>query len=131
MKKWFRTGKPWIWLTAGSVSISLIAVIGLVIMIGWRGLYFFWPSAIHEMSIEQADGSTRTLIGEIYESESVPTSRVSDAGTIMDGYEEEEVTRYLMKIGNREYVPLDFAWVLGPAIRADETPADLAVIERI
>ena len=58
MKKWFRTGKPWIWLTAGSVSISLIAVIGLVIMIGWRGLSFFWPSAIHEMDIKQADGST-------------------------------------------------------------------------
>lgn len=130
MNTWFKSGKPWIWLTAGSVSISLIAVIGLVLMIGWRGLSFFWPAAIHEMSIEQADGSTRTLIGEIYESESVPTSRISNSGTIMDGYEEEEVTRYLMKIGNREYVPLDFAWVLGPAIRSDETPAGLAVIER-
>ncbi|MCK7459472.1 phosphate ABC transporter permease PstA [Idiomarina aminovorans] len=130
MKTWFKSGKPWIWLTAGSVSISLIAVIGLILMIGWRGLSFFWPAAIHEMSIEQADGSTRSLIGEIYDSESVPTLRVSNAGTIMDGYEEEEVTRYLMKIGNREYVPLDFAWVLGPAIRSDETPSGLAVIER-
>ena len=76
MKKWFRTGKPWIWLTAGSVSISLIAVIGLVIMIGWRGLSFFWPSAIHEMDIKQADGSTKHIIGEVYDSEVVPTTRL-------------------------------------------------------
>lgn len=40
MNTWFKSGKPWIWLTAGSVSISLIAVIGLVLMIGWRGLSF-------------------------------------------------------------------------------------------
>lgn len=42
MKQWFNSGKPWIWLTAGSVSISLIAVLGLLILIGWRGLSFFW-----------------------------------------------------------------------------------------
>ncbi|MDV6315700.1 phosphate ABC transporter permease PstA [Idiomarina sp. HP20-50] len=130
MNTWFKSGKPWIWLTAGSVSISLIAVIGLVIMIGWRGLSFFWPSAIHEMSIEQADGSTRTLIGEIYDNETVPTTRIIESGVILDGFDEETVTRYLMKIGNREYVPLDFAWVLAPAIEKDTTPPDLAVIER-
>ena len=76
MKKWFRTGKPWIWLTAGAVSVSLIAVIGLVIMIGWRGLSFFWPSAIHEMDVLQADGSTKHIIGEVYDTETVPTTRL-------------------------------------------------------
>ncbi|MCA1767365.1 MAG: ABC transporter permease subunit, partial [Idiomarina sp.] len=130
MNTWFKSGKPWIWLTAGSVSISLIAVIGLVLMIGWRGLSFFWPAAIHEMVVEQPNGSTQTLIGEMYDSESVPTLQINQSGTLLEGYEEETVTRYLMKIGNREYVPLDFAWVLEPAIRTDKTPADLAVIER-
>lgn len=42
MNHWFKSGKPWIWLTAGAVSISLIAVIGLLLMIAWRGLSFFW-----------------------------------------------------------------------------------------
>jgi len=130
MNTWFKSGKPWIWLTAGSVSISLIAVIGLIIMIGWRGLSFFWPAPIHEMTIEQADGSTQTLIGEMYDSESVPTLQISQSDVLLEGYEEETVTRYLMKIGNREYVPLDFAWVLEPAIQSDKTPAELAVIER-
>lgn len=130
MKKWFNTGKPWIWLTAGSVSISLIAVIGLVLMIGWRGLSFFWPAPIHEMTVQQADGSSAQLIGEIYDSESVPTTRLTQSMVDLGNIESEMVTRYLMKIGNREYVPLDFSWVLEPLIIEDQTPADLAVIER-
>lgn len=130
MKKWFRTGKPWIWLTAGSVSISLIAVIGLVIMIGWRGLSFFWPSAIHEMDIKQADGSTKHIIGEVYDSEVVPTTRLPQSMVDLADIESETVTRYLMKIGNREYVPLDFTWVLESLVTEDTTPKDMAVIER-
>ncbi|MBL4742615.1 MAG: phosphate ABC transporter, permease protein PstA [Idiomarina sp.] len=130
MKKWFRTGKPWIWLTAGSVSISLVAVIGLVIMIGWRGLSFFWPSAIHEMDVKQADGGTKHIIGEIYDSEIVPTTRLPQSMVELAEIESETITRYLMKIGNREYVPLDFTWVLESLVTEDSTPADLAVIER-
>lgn len=130
MNKWFRTGKPWIWLTAGSVSVSLIAVIGLVIMIGWRGLSFFWPSAIHEMDIKQADGGTKHIIGEIYDTETVPTTRLPPAIVELGDIQTETVTRYLMKIGNREYVPLDFTWILESLVTQDKTPADLAVIER-
>lgn len=130
MTTWFKSGKPWIWLTAGSVSISLIAVIGLVLMIGWRGLSFFWPAELHEMQVEQADGTTHTLIGEIYERETVPVTRINRAGDLLADYSADEVTRYLMKIGNREFVPLDFTWVLAPAIRTDTRPRELAVIER-
>jgi len=130
MKKWFNTGKPWIWLTAGSVSVSLIAVIGLVLMIGWRGLSFFWPSAIHQMTVQQVNGETAELIGEVYDSESVPTTRLNAETIKLGNIESEMVTRYLMKIGNREYVPLDFTWVLESLIVEDKTPADMAVIER-
>lgn len=130
MKQWFRTGKPWIWLTAGAVSVSLVAVIGLVLMIGWRGLSFFWPTAIHQMTIETASGETRTLIGEIYDSEEVPIDRVRQSGVEVDASEGELITRYLMKIGNREYVPLDFTWVVEPTIVEDKTPTDMAIIER-
>ena len=87
MKQWFRTGKPWIWLTAGAVSVSLVAVIGLVLMIGWRGLSFFWPTAIHQMTIETTTGETRTLIGEVYDSEEVPIDRVRQSGVEVDASE--------------------------------------------
>ncbi|WP_417657798.1 phosphate ABC transporter permease PstA [Pseudidiomarina aestuarii] len=130
MKVWFKTGKPWIWLTAGAVSISLIAVIGLLIMIAWRGLSFFWPAVIHEMDIQASDGSTRTIIGEIYDREVVPTSRLEGSADVLEGYNEEMLERLLLKVGNREYVSLDFTWVMEPQVVRDETPANLAVLER-
>ena len=34
MKKWFKSGSPWIWMTGGAVSLSLIAVLGLLALIG-------------------------------------------------------------------------------------------------
>ncbi|RUO80793.1 phosphate ABC transporter, permease protein PstA [Idiomarina tyrosinivorans] len=130
MKNWFASGKPWIWMTAGSVSISLIAVLGLVMMIAWKGLSFFWPAQLHEMQVANTDGEVSTLIGEIYDSENIPLSRLSEAGITLEGYHEDRVTRLLMKIGNREYVPLDFTWIIKPLIKSDKTPDGLAKVER-
>ncbi|WP_258241128.1 phosphate ABC transporter permease PstA [Pseudidiomarina homiensis] len=130
MKQWFNSGKPWIWLTAGSVSISLIAVIGLLILIGWRGLSFFWPAQIHEMDVRANDGSISTIIGEVYDTETIPLERLKESGVQLDDFNEVALDRWLIKIGNREYVPLDFTWVLEPQIVRDETPADLAKLER-
>jgi phosphate transport system permease protein len=130
MRNWFKSGAPWIWLTAGSVSISLIAVLGVMAMIAWRGLSFFWPAAIHEFEVRANDGSIQVIIGEIYDSEEIPMERLRESGVALDGYDEETLTRVLLKIGNREHVPLDFMWVMEPQIVRDETPADLAVVER-
>ncbi|MGQ4276919.1 phosphate ABC transporter permease PstA [Pseudidiomarina sp. E22-M8] len=130
MKQWFNSGKPWIWLTAGSVSISLIAVLGLLILIGWRGLSFFWPAQIHEMDVRANDGSISTIIGEVYETETIPIERLQESGVALENFNEPTLDRWLLKIGNREYVPLDFSWVLKPQIVRDETPPGLAVFER-
>ena len=48
MGKWFKSGAPWIWMTGGAVSLSLVAVLGLLLLIGWRGLVYFWPHPIYE-----------------------------------------------------------------------------------
>lgn len=130
MKQWFNSGKPWIWLTAGSVSISLIAVIGLLVLIGWRGLSFFWPAQIHEMDVRANDGSISTIIGEVYDTETIPLERLQESGVQLENFSEPTLDRWLIKVGNREYVPLDFTWVLAPQIVRDETPADLAKLER-
>lgn len=128
MNKWFKSGSPWIWMTAGSVSVALIAVLGLVALIAWRGLSFFWPADIYEFHF--SDTERQTLIGEIYEREQIPVTRLSDAGVDISQIDGEFVTRYLVKIGNREFVPLDFTWVLEPDIVRMETPKDLVVLER-
>ncbi len=129
LKQWFKSGSPWIWMTGGAVSISLISVLGLLIMIAWRGLGYFWPAEVVEFQVE-GSVAKHTVIGEIYDRELVPTSRLQAAGVDLGGYDQENLTRYLIKTGNREYVELDFRWILETDIRAQSTPKQLAVFER-
>ena len=46
------------------------------------------------------------------------------------GEEREELTRYLVKTGNRGFVDLDFRWVLETDIVSRTQPAELAMVER-
>ncbi|MDN4503795.1 phosphate ABC transporter permease PstA [Alteromonadaceae bacterium BrNp21-10] len=130
MKNWFKSGSPWIWMTAGAVSISLISVLGLLLMIAWKGLIYFWPSSIYEFEIHQPGIGNSTLIGEIYDKESIPSKRLTDQGIILTEHTGEFVTRYLIKTGNREFVDLDFRWVLETNILSRTEPAELALFER-
>ncbi|TGE83586.1 phosphate ABC transporter permease PtsA [Pseudoalteromonas sp. KS88] len=129
VKQWFKSGSPWIWMTGGAVSISLISVLGLLAMIAWKGLSFFWPSQVMQFEL---DGSVtkQTVIGEVYDREMVPKSRLEAMGVDLSGFNKENLERLLIKTGNREYVDLDFRWVLETDIKSKTTPADLAVFER-
>jgi len=129
MNNWFKSGSPWIWLTGGAVSISLISVIGLLALIAWRGLSFFWPSEVVQLELEQG-GVKSTVIGEIYDREQVPTSRILATGADLGDYKEEFVERLLVKTGNREFVELDFRWILTTDIKSRSVPQDMAVFER-
>ena len=72
MGKWFKSGSPWIWMTSGAVSVCLIAVLGLLLLIAWRGLSYFWPADIYQWEIEDQNNVRSTIIGEVYDREEVP-----------------------------------------------------------
>ncbi|MFB0974788.1 MAG: phosphate ABC transporter, permease protein PstA, partial [Tolumonas sp.] len=129
MKKWFKSGSPWIWMTGGAVSLSLVAVIGLLMLIGWRGLVYFWPHTIYEWQISQ-NGQQEVIIGELYDQELVPSARIRATGVALPDDVGEVMNRYLVKTGNREFVPLDFRWILETDIKQRSEPADLAILER-
>ncbi|NVK25817.1 MAG: phosphate ABC transporter, permease protein PstA, partial [Gammaproteobacteria bacterium] len=130
MKTWFKSGSPWVWMTAGAVSISLLSVIGLLLLIASRGLSYFWPSSITQFDVTMPSGQTKTIIGEIYDREFVPTQRLIESGVTFNRKQNEEVERLLIKTGNREFVDLDFQWLLSPFISSQSTPSGLAVFER-
>jgi phosphate transport system permease protein len=129
MKTWFKSGAPWIWMTGGAVSLSLVAVIGLLMLIGWRGLVYFWPHTIYEWHVTD-NGAPAVIIGELYEHELVPSARIQATGVKLPANVGEVITRYLVKTGNREFVPLDFRWILETDIQKRDEPAELAVLER-
>ncbi|WP_115717698.1 phosphate ABC transporter permease PstA [Gallaecimonas mangrovi] len=131
MKRWFKSGSPWIWMTAGAVSISLISVLGLMLLIAWRGLTYFWPADVYQMQVRQADGSVQQVIGEIYDRQAISVQRLRDAGATLPGLPSDgSVTRYLIKTGNRDQLGLDFRTLLAPNVLSKQTPADIAVLER-
>ncbi|MBA6291628.1 phosphate ABC transporter permease PstA [Colwellia sp. MB3u-70] len=129
MNNWFKSGSPWVWLSAGGVSISLISVLGLLGLIAWRGLSYFWPADIYQFEMTNKQGENLTVIGEIYERESIPASQLVHLNLNIDE-SAETIERLLIKTGNRELVSLDFRWILVPQINNTSLPADLVVIER-
>ena len=132
-KEWFKSGTPWIWLNAGAIAISLVAVFGLLLLILFRGMSHFWPADVNAFHYENSQHAT-TIIAEIIESESVPFSSVhnikhSEKGRTGD--EHGNVTRYLVKTGNRDILGSDFRWLYDIDLSNREQPENIMVLERI
>ena len=129
MKQWIKSGAPWVWLTAGSVSISIIMVVGLLVMIAVRGLSHFWPADVVMVEYEQTPGHIVSVMGEITEEELVPVQRVHDSGIQLQT-DELEIGRQLFKVGNRDIGGFDFRWLVVPLIHDLKQPRDVVVLER-
>ena len=73
IKKWFKTGDPWIWLNAAAVSASLIIVLGLLALIAVKGLSHFWPKSVMQAQYLQAttDASSKPASLRIIDRKSV------------------------------------------------------------
>jgi len=126
--KWFNSGAPWIWLSAGAVSVSLLMVVGLLVLISVRGLSFFWPSDVFDAQYREANGSVIRLIGAIDSTETVSAARVRDSGYALEG--DEAVERHLLKVGNRDVYGADFRLALQPFLTDIKYPGDILVVER-
>lgn len=132
--RWIKSGAPWVWLNAAAVSISIVLVCGLLILIAVRGLGHFWPADVYEFSYSDEKNNKLTIIGEMIDEETVPLSRLTDAGTVIpeDRMEADatRVQRMLVKTGNRDILGLDFKWLLVPYIDLRSAPVHLLTIER-
>ncbi|MGY2576087.1 phosphate ABC transporter permease PstA [Vibrio sp. C8] len=128
--KWFKSGSPWIWLTGGAVSLSLISVLGLLLLIGWKGLTYFWPAPLYQW--HNLAEPNKVIIGQLYASESVPVSHLKEMNIILsaDALEEGTTERLSIKVANRDLYQADFISLLVDNVSAPEKPTGWAVIER-
>jgi phosphate transport system permease protein len=118
MKRFWKSGDPFIWLTGGALAFSLLMIVGLVTLILFKGLGQFWPSPVYELTLE--DGSR--VLGEKWGEEKIP--HPDEAGGPAD------LERIRLKIGNRDLYPLDFRWIDEADIAKEEKPPDAVVLER-
>jgi len=118
MKKFWKSGDPFIWLTGVALMFSLLMIAGLLYLIAAKGLGFFWPSNVAEVRLEDS----RKLLGEITGHEKVKNTTSGD-GT-------EFIERTQLKIGNRDLYGLDFRWVNNDQIKETTYPEYSVVLER-
>jgi phosphate transport system permease protein len=112
MRKLWRSGEPFIWLTGGALALSLLLVVGLIGLILYNGLGFFWPKGVLRATLR--DG--KVVTGQMADREPIP------------GKPGEY--RIKLKVGNRDLYGADFQWVDEGEIGKMEYPLEAAVIER-
>jgi phosphate transport system permease protein len=112
VKKLWISGEPFVWLTGGALALALLMVGGLIGLIVYSGLGFFWPAAVVQVTLK--DG--KVLTGPIVAREAVPGS--------------PGAYRIKIKVGNRDLYGADFVWADEASIASRAYPADVAVIER-
>jgi len=127
--KWIADGTPWVWLNAAAVSASILLVVGLLLLIGVRGMGHFWPLEVQKIVYKQVDGSELVLAGQIREKEKVTARRLRESGLEV-GEDTDFITRYLLKTGNRDVTGQDFRWILEPSIVSTGKPRSVVVFER-
>jgi len=126
---WLKSGTPWIWLNAGAIAIALVAVFGLLLLILFRGMSHFWPANVEAFHYENSQNAI-TIIAEVVESETVPVASLHSIENAQ-GDAEGNVTRYLVKTGNRDLLGSDFRWIYDIDLKKREQPENLMVLERI
>jgi phosphate transport system permease protein len=112
VRRIFASGEPFIWLTGAALTLSLLLVAGLIGLILYNGLGFFWPRDVLRATL--ADG--KTVTGQVVEREPVPGAA--------------NQFRIKLKVANRDLYGADFQWVDESQIKHREYPPDVAVIER-
>jgi phosphate transport system permease protein len=112
-----RRGDPAIWLAGTGLGISILMIAGMIGLILWNGLGFFWPRALEEITLK--DGTV--LMGEVVAREPIPAP-----GT------PEHLTRgrLQLKLGNRDVSGADFRWVNEDDIASRQAPQDAVYVER-
>ena len=76
VKNWVRSGDPFIWLNAAAVSVSVVAVIGLLILLAVRGFGHFWPADVQQVTFTMPGEPSAVIIGERVETEEVPVEQI-------------------------------------------------------
>ncbi len=111
MKKFWKTGEPYVLATGAALAIVLVMTLSLVGVVVSNGLGYFWPKEL--VHVELKDGSA--ALGQIMQREKNPISGER---------------RLQLKVANRDVFGQDFRWIDEKEISKRSLPADAFLLER-
>jgi phosphate transport system permease protein len=129
IKSWFKSGSPWIWLTASAVSACLIMVLGVLGLIVLRGVGNFWPAELVQFSYQEDSGEVHDVIGELIDTSVTPAAMARAAGFAMAD-DEDVLVQHQIKTGNRDVSGADFRWIQERRVKQRAKPPELIAVER-
>ncbi len=112
----WETGVPFIWLTGSALALCLLMITGLIALVLYNGIGFFWPSDIEAVILK--DG--RKAMGQRWNKQEIPESNRTGSGQF----------RIQLKVGNRDVYGSDFQWIDESDIQSTDYPKDVVVFER-
>ncbi len=117
LRKYLASGDLFVWGSGAGLAIALLMVVGLLLLIMFNGLGYFWPADIVELTLR--DGTH--VLGQLAGRETIPSSSETDSN---------QRTRIRLKIGNRDLYGLDFKWINEDAITSRSFPPEAVLLER-
>ena len=111
-------GEPWVWLMAGSLTLALMMIAGLLGLIVVRGSSTFWPVPLQ--LVQTSNG--RESLGEVTRRE-----EAIDA----TGPKPIPFTRRLIRIANFEITGNHFEWIDDRLITSESNPTWATAVERL
>ena len=115
-KKYFASGDLFVWGSGAGLAIALLMVVGLLLLIMFNGLGYFWPADVVELTLR--DGTH--VLGQ-WAGRRLFRSNRTDS---------KQRTRIRLKIGNRDLYGLDFKWVDEDTISSQSFPEEAVLFER-
>ncbi len=111
----FQRGDPFVWMTGAALGLSILMIVGILALITWRGFSAMWPENLVELRL--TDGSV--VLGEVRGRERMPDQR-----------DDQEETRVLLRVSNRDLYGADFRWIKMAEVEATTRPVNAWTISR-
>ena len=116
----------WRWLTGGAVALSLLAFLLLIALLAWSAMRYFWPQPVTLFTVNHS----QQMLGEITGSQEISHQRLRASGAPLPANLPQQVTRYLIKTGNRDFSDSDFHSLLSSDITATARPGNVIALQR-
>jgi len=111
MKKYLKTGEPFVLMTGAALAIILVMTMTIIGIVMTNGLGYFWPRQL--VRYELTDGSA--VLGQQMMKENNPVTGAR---------------RIQVKVSNRDLYGQDFRWIDEKDIAKRTVPLDAVLVER-